>query len=126
MASPDDRRYTETHEWHKLEDGCVTLGLTQFAVEELTDITFVDITKQNGPIIAGEVFGEIESVKATSEIYSGIRGVVTAVNQDVIDHPEIMNEDPFGRGWLVKIDAADPNELEAMMTASQYDEKNSM
>ena len=77
MASPDDRRYTETHEWHKLDGDSVTVGLTKFAVEELTDITFVDIVKQTGPVARSEVFGEIESVKATSEIYSGIDGVVT-------------------------------------------------
>lgn len=125
MASPDDRRYTQTHEWHKLEGSCVTIGLTKFAVEELTDITFVDIIKQSGPVASGEVFGEIESVKATSEIYSGIDGVVAGVNQDAIDHPEIINEDPFEKGWLVKVQVDNANQLQGMMTAAQYDEKNS-
>lgn len=125
MASPNDRQYTETHEWHKVEGNSVTIGLTRFAVDELTDITFVDIIKQSGSVAKGEVFGEIESVKATSEIYSGIDGEVTAINQDAIDHPEIINEDPFERGWLVKIEASNPGQVQNLMSAALYDEKNS-
>jgi glycine cleavage system H protein len=122
MSSPDDRRYTESHEWHKPEDGLITIGLTRFAVDELTDITFVDITHTDGPIKAGEVFGEIESVKATSEMYSGIDGTVVEVNQEVIDNPAVINQDPFEKGWLVKIKPDSPAQLDAMMTAAQYDQ----
>lgn len=123
MASPDDRRYTETHEWHKIEGDHVTIGLTRFAVDELTDITYVDFAKPKGPIKAGESFGEIESVKATSELYSGIDGAVTAVNQAVVDNPVVINQDPFGQGWLIQIKPANPAQLEKLMTAQQYDQQ---
>lgn len=124
MGSPNDRRYLQTHEWHKREGGLVTIGLTRFAVDELTDVTYVDITKREGTVSVGEVFGEIESVKATSEMYSGVDGVITAVNQNVIDNPHVINEDPFERGWLIKVEPSDPSQLETMMTASEYDDLN--
>jgi len=124
MASPDDRRYSETHEWHKQEDGVVVIGLSQFAVDELTDITFVEITHTQGPIKAGEPFGEIESVKATSELYTGIDGEVVAVNQEAMDEPAIINQDSFGKGWLIKVKPGNPSQLEAMMTASDYDQQH--
>lgn len=123
MASPDDRRYLETHEWHKLEGTTVTVGISRFAVDELTDITYVDITKAQGPIKAGESFGEIESVKTTSELYSGIDGNITAVNQEAIDNPAIINQDPHEKGWLIKIEASDPTQLESLLTAETYDQK---
>jgi glycine cleavage system H protein len=125
MASPNDRRYTKTHEWHKLEDGNVTLGISKFAVEELTDITFVEVKKKSGPIKAGEAFGEIESVKATSELYSGIDGTIIAFNQAAIDNPAIINDDPFGKGWLLKITPSSPAQLDGLLSASDYDGKRS-
>ncbi len=125
MASPNDRRYTKTHEWHKLEDGNVTLGISKFAVEELTDITFVEVKKKSGPIKAGEAFGEIESVKATSELYSGIDGTIVAFNQAAIDNPAIINEDPFGKGWLLKITPSSPAQLDSLLSAGDYDGKRS-
>jgi len=124
MASPHDRKYLKTHEWHKPEDGLVTIGLTKFAVDELTDITYVDVAKTQGPIKAGESFGEIESVKATSDLYCGIDGVIVEVNQLVIDDPSIINQDPFERGWLIKVEPSDTAQLDAMMTAAKYDQEN--
>ncbi len=122
MASPDDRRYAETHEWHHPQGDTVVIGLTRFAVNELTDITFVDILKSDGQIKAGESFGEIESVKATSELYSGIDGEIVAVNDQAIDTPAVINEDPHDQGWLIKVKPADPAQLDKLMTAQQYDE----
>ena len=121
MGSPNDRRYTETHEWHQAEGDRVTIGLTRFAVDELTDITFVDITKVSGAIKAGESFGEIESVKATSELYCGVDGVIVAVNHEAIDTPAIINRDPFGRGWLIKVQTSDPSEVETLIPSADYD-----
>ena len=121
MPLSDNRRYAETHEWHLLEDDVVTIGVSQFAVEELTDITFVQITCQEGPIKAGQSFGEIESVKATSELFSGIDGTVVEVNQTVVDKPGIINQDPYGQGWLVRIRADDPTQLGKLMAGSDYD-----
>ncbi len=119
--APNDRRYLSSHEWHKTEGGLVVIGISQFAVEELTDITFLDIEKTDGQIKAGEVFGEIESVKATSELYCGIDGVIAEVNSQAIENPAIINEDPFGRGWLIKVEPSDPRQLDSLLAAEAYD-----
>ncbi len=121
MGSPDDRRYIDTHEWHKLDGDAVTIGVSEFAVEELTDITFVQINRSSGPIKAGEAFGEIESVKATSELFAGIDGTVVAVNERAIEDPAVINQDPHGDGWLLKIKPEDPTQLDGLMSAAQYD-----
>jgi len=121
MPSPDDRRYIETHEWHKLENDLVTIGLSRFAVDELTDITFVEIQRRDGAIAAGEALGEIESVKTTSEIFCGIDGQIVEINGAIIDNPSIINTDPFGAGWLVRVRPNDTSRIESLMTADTYD-----
>jgi glycine cleavage system H protein len=123
MAAPDDRRYLESHEWHKLEGDTVTIGITQFAADELTDVTFVEFLKDSGPIKAGETFGEVESVKTTSELYSGVDGEIVETNQEVADSPGLINEDPFNRGWLIKVKPSDPAQLEKLMDASAYNQQ---
>ena len=125
MPSPDDRRYRETHEWHKLEDGLVVIGVSRFAVDELTDITFFEVFNPDGPVRAGEPFGEIESVKTTSELYSGVDGKLVEVNQEVIDNPALVNEDPYDKGWLVKIEPVDDGQLSALMSSEDYDSSHS-
>ncbi len=122
MASPADRRYLESHEWHKPEGDLVAVGISQFAVDELTDITYVDIKKQSGPIKAGQPLGEIESVKATSDIYCGIDGEVVEINQAVIDDPSLINKDPYGQGWLIKVKPDDASQLEKLLASDQYDQ----
>lgn len=121
MASPDDRRYRETHEWHKREGDLVVVGITQFAVAELTDITYLDIRITRGPIKAGQAFGEIESVKATSELYCGIDGQVVEVNQEALANPALINQDPYGRGWLIKVRPNDPAQFDRLLSAREYD-----
>ena len=121
MAAPADRRYTQTHEWHKLEEGNVTVGVSQFAVDELTDITYLEIKKRSGPIKAGESFGEVESVKATSELYSGIDGEIVAVNQAVLDNPALLNDDAHGRAWLIKIKPSNLAQLDSLLDSAAYD-----
>ncbi len=121
MASPDDRRYASTHEWHKPDGDLVIVGISQFAVDELTDVTYVDIVKTEGEIKAGETFGEVESVKATSDLYCGIDGEIVEVNEAPIDDPTVINKDPFGEGWLIKVKPADPAQLDALMDATAYD-----
>jgi glycine cleavage system H protein len=121
MSTPDDRRYLDTHEWHKLDDGVVTVGISQFAVDELTDVTYVDFPAEAGSIDAGGTIAEVESVKATSEIYSGLAGEIVEVNRAVADDPSLINQDCYGRGWLVRIRPADPSAIEALMDASAYD-----
>ena len=124
MPSPADRRYTATHEWHKSEAGQVILGISEFAVRELTDITFLDIKKKSGPIKAGETFGEIESVKATSELYCAIDGTVVAFNQEAIDNPALINEDPYGKGWLIKVAPGNAAQVDGLLSAADYDKKH--
>jgi len=120
MASNDDRRYLESHEWHKLEGDLVVIGISKFAVDELTDITFLEIQKKSGPIKAGDTFGEIESVKATSELYSGIDGEVVAVNDTVVTRPELINEDPWDAGWLIKVKPSDVSQLQKLLSQADY------
>jgi len=121
MPSPDDRRYLASHEWHKPAGDLIEIGISQIAVDELTDITFLDVSKKSGPIKAGESFGEIESVKATSELYCGIDGEVVEVNSETIDRPELVNEDCFGAGWLIKVRPTNPQQLDTLLAASDYD-----
>ena len=124
MTTPDDRRYSESHEWHKPEGDLVTFGISQFAVDELTDITYLEVTTTEGSVSKGETVGEIESVKATSELYIGIDGEIVEVNQEVLDDPSIINEDPYGKGWILKIKPADASQLDELLAAADYEKQN--
>ena len=124
MASPADRRYLESHEWHKTEGDLVVIGISQFAVDELTDVTYVDIRVASGAIARGDAFGEVESVKATSEVYSGVTGEVVEANQAVIEDPSLINSDPFGKGWLIKVRPTDLSQLDSLLDAAAYDRKS--
>ena len=119
MQPPADRRYSPTHEWHKAEGQIVTLGISHIAVEELTDITFVELPAVGKTITAGKSFGEIESVKATAELYSGVSGEVAEVNTAVKDDPSLINADPYGQGWLLKIKVANAD-LSTLLSAEDY------
>ncbi|MEM9420833.1 MAG: glycine cleavage system protein GcvH [Planctomycetota bacterium] len=121
MPSPDDRRYLDSHEWHKPEGDLIAVGISQFAVDELTDITYLEVSVDSGPIEAGDTFGEIESVKATSDLYCGIAGEVVEVNQAVMDNPALVNDDPFGEAWIIKVKPSDPAQLDSLKSAADYD-----
>jgi glycine cleavage system H protein len=123
MAYPDDRRYSETHEWHKLDGDVLTLGLTTFAVNELTDITYVEMKDVGEAIEAGDSVGEVESVKTTSDIYTQFAGEIIEVNVALVDDPSLVNSDPFGEGWLVKLRVSDTNGGAELMDAASYGEK---
>jgi len=118
---PKDRKYSKTHEWFLADGPTVTIGITQFAADELTDITYVELPAIGTKVTAGEAFGEIESVKATSDIYSAISGEVTAVNEALSDEPGLVNTDPFGQGWMIKVKADDLSPLDALMDGSAYE-----
>ncbi len=122
MPAPDDRRYLDSHEWHKPEGDVVLIGISRFAVDELTDITYLEITAE-GSIDKGDALGEIESVKATSELYSGIAGEVVEVNQAVVDDPSLINRDCYGAGWIVKIKPSDPGQLDGLLSAADYEKQ---
>ncbi|MCC6429156.1 MAG: glycine cleavage system protein GcvH [Phycisphaerales bacterium] len=121
MASPTDRVYSDSHEWHKFDGDQLTLGLTQYAVNTLTDITYVQMKKPGTKFKAGEIVGEVESVKATSDIYCGVDGEVVEVNKALSDDPSLLNSDPLGKGWLVKIKVTDAAGKAKLLDAKAYD-----
>ncbi len=123
MPSPADCSYTESHEWIKIEGDTATLGITTFAVNELTDITYVELKSTGTALSAGDGVGEVESVKATSDIYTPLAGEITEVNDALESDPSLINTDPFGGGWLVKIKLAEGAETSGLMDAATYDEK---
>ena len=103
-AAPTDRKYLPTHEWHRVDGDVVTIGITQIAADELTDITYVDLPDVGDSVTAGEAFGEVESVKATSDLYSAYSGTVKEVNDALSDDPSLLNTDPHEKGWMLKIE----------------------
>lgn len=121
MSTPSDRVYAESHEWHKVEGDIVTIGLTTYAVDQLTDVTFVEMMEVGTEIEPGESVGEVESVKTTSDIYSAVGGEIIEVNQALADHPELVNNDPYDDGWLVKLKMIDKGNLDDCMDADAYD-----
>ena len=123
MPAPSDRRYTDTHEWHKLDGDTLTIGITQHAVDELTDITYVELKGAGTSLGAGDSIGEVESVKATSDVYSALAGEITEVNAALSDDPSLINEDPYDKGWLVRLKVGDAGGLEGLMDAGAYNEK---
>ena len=120
METPADRVYTESHEWHKLDGDTLTLGLTQSAVDQLTDVTYVEMQSPGTTFDAGENVGEVESVKTTSDVYCACAGEIIEANPALEDNPGLLNEDPFGQGWLVKIRVTDATGLESCMDAEAY------
>jgi len=120
MTTPDDRRYTESHEWLKPDGDTFTLGLTRHAVDELTDITYVEMKSPGETFDAGDSVGEVESVKAASDVYSPLGGEIVEINTKLADDPSLLNSDPFGEGWLVRIKAADTSGFDSLLDASDY------
>ena len=123
MPIPTECRYTETHEWLDLDGDIATLGITQYAADELTDVTYVEMRPEKSTILPGEPIGEVESVKTTSDIMSPVGGEIVAINQRAIDEPSLLNSDPFGEGWLVKIRTADPSPLDGLMDHETYNKR---
>ena len=121
MSVPDDRKYSETHEWHRLDGEILTVGLTQYAADQLTDVTYVEMREAGSSVDAGDSVGEVESVKTTSDVYCVGGGEITEVNEALGDNPGLVNEDPFGSGWLVKIRVSDASGLEGLMDAAAYE-----
>ena len=116
-------RYAKSHEWAYLEGGICTVGITKFAVEQLTDIVFIDLPDPGDKVFAGESFGEIESVKAVSDLYSPASGEITEANEKVIADPGSVTEDPFGKGWMIKIKVDAGTKLDHLMTLEQYEKQ---
>ncbi len=119
---PKDLRYHKEHEWVRVAGQQATLGISHFAQDALGDVVFVDLPKVGTTVTANQEIGEVESTKATSSIYSPVSGKVIEVNTTLQDHPEYLNKDPYGQGWIAVIEMASPAEMDALMTAEQYEE----
>lgn len=118
---PSELRYTKEHEWARQEaDGTLTFGITDHAQDALGDVAYVDLPGVGDPVTAGEAFGEIESVKAVSEVYAPCDGEVVAINEALADAPEKVNESPYGEGWLIRVKPADSSALDGAMDAAAY------
>lgn len=119
---PEGLRYTKEHEWIRVEGGEAVIGITDFAQTALTDVVWVELP-DNGSIVSSmEAFGSVESVKSVSEIYAPLGGEVVSVNEDLEDAPELINDDPYGDGWICRISMSDPKELESLLDAVTYSE----
>ena len=123
MTNPRECRFAETHEWLHIDEDVVTLGLTKYAVNELTDITYIEMKSPGSTILPGESVGEVESVKTTSDVYSPVGGELIEVNSAVVDDPSLLNSDPYGAGWLAKVRTTDPSLLDALMDRQTYETK---
>jgi glycine cleavage system H protein len=119
---PTDLRYHEEHEWIRIEGKQATMGISNFAQDALGDIVFIDMPKVGTAVAAGQQIGEVESTKTTSSIYTPVSGKIVNVNADLKDHPEVVNADPYGKGWMVVIELSDPEQINGLMTAAQYEE----
>jgi glycine cleavage system H protein len=118
---PTNLRYHEEHEWIRVEGRQATLGISNFAQDALGDIVFIELPKPGAVVTAGQQIGEVESTKTTSSIYTPVSGTIVKVNPDLKDHPEVVNSDPYGKGWMAVIDLSDPKQADGLMTAAQYE-----
>ena len=123
MSSPSDRLYSESHEWYQVQGDTVTIGITQYAANELTDITYVEMQPSGTSIDSGDSIGEVESVKTTSDVFCPFSGDVTDVNDAASDDPSLLNSDPYGQGWLVRLKVGDASPPESLMDQATYDER---
>ena len=113
--------YSESHEWVKVDGNIAIIGVSDFAQEEMGDITYVDVPSEGDSVAKGEDFGALESVKASSELYAPVSGEVVAVNEELEDKPELINEDPYG-AWIIKVKMSDASELDSLLSAAAYAE----
>jgi glycine cleavage system H protein len=120
MTIPDDRKYSKEHEWIRIEGDRGIVGITDYAQKQLGDVVYVELPEVGAPLGSMQVFGTIESVKAVSELFSPVSGKVLEVNPLVVDKPELVNSDPYGGAWLIAVEMKDRAELDALMSASQY------
>jgi len=122
MNFPEELKYTKDHEWLRVEEDNVYVGITAFAQGELGDIVFVDVDTEGEELEKEEVFGSVEAVKTVSDLFMPINGEVLAFNEKLEDEPELINSDPYGEGWIIKISASDINELNSLLSAESYKE----
>jgi len=122
MEIPKDLRYSHEHEWVAMEENIATIGITDYAQEQLGDVVYIELPEVGTQVTKDEPFGVVESVKAVSDIYAPVSGTVTEINVSLPDSPETINEDPYGDAWMIRVAMSDPEELEDLMTAAEYKE----
>jgi glycine cleavage system H protein len=122
MQFPEALKYTKDHEWVKIEGDTATVGITEFAQRELGDIVFVDIDSKGKPLQSNDIFGTVEAVKTVSDLFLPLAGTVTEVNPELDGNPEYVNQDPYGKGWMVKMSIADAAEIDNLLDAAAYKE----
>jgi glycine cleavage system H protein len=119
---PEDRRYSREHEWARSENGRIRVGITDFAQDALGDVVYVDLPEAGTHVSAGQAFGEVESTKSVSDVFAPVSGTIVERNGALEDKPELVNEQPYGDGWLIAIDPSDPAELDGLLDAAAYTE----
>lgn len=118
---PEDLRYSNTHEWVRVEDNLATVGITDHAQSELGDIVYLELPKVGATVMAGDMFGTVESVKTVSDLTSPVSGEVVEVNEELPETPELVNEEPYGGGWMIIVKLDTPGDVDELMTADQYE-----
>ena len=121
MAYPEDVRYTREHEWARLEQGTVTVGITSYATDQLGDVVFVELPDVGRALEAGKPFGVVEAVKTVSDLYAPVAGEVVEVNTALSDNPALVNQEPFGEGWMIRIRPADPAAVNRLLSSQDYE-----
>ncbi|MFC6268306.1 glycine cleavage system protein GcvH [Frigoriflavimonas asaccharolytica] len=120
MNTPSELKYTKDHEWVKMEGNIATIGITDFAQSELGDIVFVDVDTVDDELNSGDVFGSVEAVKTVSDLFLPIAGKVTEFNEDLEDSPELLNSDPYGKGWIIKMEIEEGADMSELLSAEEY------
>jgi len=120
LILPKDVRFTEEHEWARLQGGYVQVGISAYAQDQLGDIVYVELPEAGAVFSKGEEFGTVESVKTVSELYMPVSGEITAINEELTDHPEYLNTDPYGKGWMIEVKPKDPGEMDSLLDKGTY------
>ena len=120
MNIPEELKYTEEHEWIRLEGNIATIGITDFAQSELGDIVYIEVDTLDSEINSNDVFGTVEAVKTVSDLFMPLNGKVIEVNSSLEDNPEVVNDDPYGDGWIIKIEVSNPSDIDALMSSEEY------
>jgi glycine cleavage system H protein len=119
---PEDLHYSKDHEWVRVEGNVAVVGITDYAQDSLGDVVYVELPKPGEEFAANESFGSVESVKAVSEVFSPVSGKVVANNETLNDEPEKVNQDPYGEGWMIRVEMSNPGEVDSLLTAAEYED----
>jgi len=119
---PDDLHYSKDHEWVRVEGNTAIVGISDYAQDSLGDVVYVELPKPGDEFAANESFGSVESVKAVSEVFSPVSGGISGINETLADEPEKVNQDPYGQGWMIRVEMSNPGEVDSLLTAAEYED----